>query len=141
MSVRSSVAIDTAPGLIRPAITSAERLASRASTKLTKLRQEMTATHGERRFAVEHKRYGEVWRPGTLPCQPTLPLWQPFRGGAHPHDPNAKHRAPRQAPFERSNRQPTRVGGVTKASYDFSHRIIPRILRLVNRFFTDFAAR
>jgi hypothetical protein len=94
MSVRSSVAIDTAPGLIRPAITSAERLESRASTKLTKLRQEMTATHGERRFAVEHKRYGEVWRPGTLPRQPTLPLWQPFRGGAHPHDPNAKHRAP-----------------------------------------------
>jgi hypothetical protein len=96
-------AINAAPGQIRPAIPSA-RLASRAtaalaSTKLTKFRQEMTASRDERRFAVERKRYDEYGAHVLYLANPRLPLWQPLCDGPHPHNPNAKHRAPLASPI------------------------------------------
>jgi hypothetical protein len=60
----------------------------------TRFRQEMTARHGERRFAVEHERYGEYGAQVLYLANPRLPLWQSFRDGPHPRDPKAKHRAP-----------------------------------------------
>jgi hypothetical protein len=102
-SERSSTAINAAPGQIRPAIPSAERLASRAtavlaSTKLTKFRQEMTASRDERRFAVKRSRYDEYGAHVLYLASPRLPLWQPLCDGPHPHNPNAKHRAPLASP-------------------------------------------